>query len=69
MKYKEDIKFIEYVKSLVGKQILFKLTNDLDDEGLIGTLKKVKDNLIIERDNVDFVIELHEIHYIQEYNS
>lgn len=69
MKYTDNTQFIEYIKSLVGKQIMFKLTDEVDDKGLIGTLKEVKDNLIIERDNVELVIELYELYYIEEYKS
>jgi len=69
MKYTDNTQFKEYVKSLVGKQIMFKLTDEVDDNGLIGTLKEVKDNLIIERDNVELVIELYELYYIEEYKS
>lgn len=67
MKNTDNIQLIEYIKSLVGKQILFKLTNDEDDEGLIGILKQFNDNLIIERDGLEFVIELYELYYIEEY--
>ena len=45
MKYTDNTQFIEYIKSLVGKQILFKLTDDIDDKGLIGRLKQFKDSL------------------------
>lgn len=69
MKYTEDTQFKDYINSLVSKQILFKLTDEADDEGLIGTLKQFKDNLIIERDNIELVIELQELYYIDEYNS
>ena len=65
MKYTDNIQFKDYIKSLVNKQILFKLTDDVDDEGLIGTLKQFKDNLIIERDGVELVIELNELYYIE----
>lgn len=65
MKYTDNIQFKDYIKSLVNKQILFKLTDDVDDEGLIGTLKQFKDNLIIERDGIELVIELHELYYIE----
>ena len=66
MKYTDNTQFKEYVKSLVGKQIMFKLTDEVDDNGLIGTLKEVKDNLIIERDNVELIIELDELYKIEE---
>ena len=66
MKYTDNT---EYIKSLVGKQILFKLTDDADDEGLIGTLKQFNDNLIIERDSLEFVIELYELYSIEEYKE
>ena len=69
MKYTEDTQCKDYINSLVSKQILFKLTDEADDEGLIGTLKQFKDNLIIERDNIELVIELQELYYIDEYNS
>ena len=67
MKYTEDTQFIEYVKQLVGKKIIFKLTDDADDEGLIGTLKQFKNNLIIERDGVELIIEVYELYFIEEY--
>lgn len=41
------------IKSLVGKQILFKLT---DNKDLIGILKQFNENLIIERDGLKFII-------------
>lgn len=64
MKYTDNTQFI---KSLVGKQILFKLTDDADDEGLIGTLKQFNNNLIIERDGVELIIEVYELYFIEEY--
>lgn len=67
MKYTDNIQFIEYIKSLVGKQILFKLTDDVDDEGLIGKLKQFNNNLIIERDGVELIIEVYELYFIEEY--
>lgn len=67
MKYTDNTQFIEYIKSLVGKQILFKLTDDADDEGLIGTLKQFNNNLIIERDGVELIIEVYELYFIEEY--
>ena len=67
MKYTEDTLFIEYVKQLVGKKIIFKLTDDADDEGLIGTLKQFNNNLIIERDGVELIIEVYELYFIEEY--
>lgn len=67
MKYTEDTQFIEEIRQLVGKKILFKLTDDIDDEGLIGILKKFDDNLIIERDGVELVIELGDLYNIEEY--
>ena len=67
MKYTEDTQFIEYVKQLVGKKIIFKLTDDADDEGLIGTLKQFNNNLIIERDGVELIIEVYELYFIEEY--
>lgn len=67
MKYTEDIQFIEEIRQLVGKKILFKLTNEIDDEGLIGILQQFNDNLIIERDGLEFVIGLYELYYIEEY--
>lgn len=69
MKYTEDTQFIEYVKQLVGKKIIFKLTDDADDEGLIGTLKQFNNNLIIERDNVELLIEVYELYFIKEYKG
>ena len=67
MKHTEDTQFIEYVKQLVGKKIIFKLTDDADDEGLIGTLKQFNNNLIIERDGVELIIEVYELYFIEEY--
>ena len=64
MKYTDDTQFIEYIKQLVGKKVIFKLTDDEDDEGLIGTLKKYDDSLIIERDGLNLVIELYELYGI-----
>ncbi len=66
MKYTEDTQFIEEIRQLVGKKILFKLTDEVDDEGLIGTLKQFNDNLIIERDGLQLVIELYELYNIEE---
>ena len=66
MKYTEDAQFIEEIRQLVGKKILFKLTDEVDDEGLIGTLKQFNDNLIIERDGLQLVIELYELYNIEE---
>ena len=66
MKYTEDTQFIEEIKQLVGKKILFKLTDDIDDEGLIGILKQFDDNLIIERDGLELVIKLYELYNIEE---
>ena len=65
MKYTDNIQ-IKDIKTLVGKRILFKLTDDIDDEGLIGTLKEFSGNLIIERDNVELIIELDELYKIEE---
>lgn len=59
----------ETIKQLVGKKVIFKLTDDEDDEGLIGTLKKYDDSLIIERDGLNLVIELYELYGIKEYNE
>ena len=67
MKYTEDTQFKDYINSLVSKQILFKLTDDADDEGLIGTLKQFNNNLIIERDGVELIIEVYELYFIEEY--
>ena len=67
MKYTDNTQFIEYVKQLVGKKIIFKLTDDEDDEGLIGTLKQFNKNLIIERDGVELIIEVYELYFIEEY--
>lgn len=69
MKYTEDTHFIEYVKQLVGKKIIFKLTDDADDEGLIGTLKQFNNNLIIERDGVELVIAPSELYDIEEFKE
>ena len=61
-------KFIDEktIKQLVGKKVLFKLTDDEDDEGLIGLLKKYDNDLIIEREGLDLVIAVHELYDIQE---
>ncbi len=67
MKYTDNTQFIQYVKQLVGKKIIFKLTDDADDEGLIGTLKQFNNNLIIERDGVELIIEVYELYFIEEY--
>ena len=67
MKYTEDTQFIEEIRQLVGKKILFKLTDEVDDEGLIGTLKQFNNNLIIERDGVELIIEVYELYFIEEY--
>lgn len=67
MKYTDNTQFIEYIKSLVGKQILFKLTDDKDEEGLTGILKQFNNNLIIERDGVELIIEVYELYFIEEY--
>lgn len=67
MKYTDNTQFIEYVKQLVGKKIIFKLTDDEDDEGLIGTLKQFNNNLIIERDGVELIIKVYELYFIEEY--
>jgi hypothetical protein len=69
MKYTDNIQFKNYVRNLVGKKILFKLTDELDDEGLIGTLNQFNDNLIIERDGLELVIELYELYEIEEYKG
>lgn len=69
MKYTDNTQFIEYILSLVGKQILFKLTDDADDEGLIGVLKQFNDNLIIERDGVELVIAPSELYDIEEFKE
>ena len=67
MKYSDNTQFIEYLKQLVGKKIIFKLTEDADDEGLIGTLKQFNNNLIIERDGVELIIKVYELYFIEEY--
>lgn len=70
MKYTDNIQFKEYIKSLVGKKILFKLTDEKDDEGLIGKLlNQVNNNLIIERDYLAFEIKDYELYYIEEYKG
>ena len=70
MKYTDNTQFKEYVKSLVGKKILFKLTDEKDDEGLIGKLlNQVSNNLIIERDELAFEIKDYELYYIEEYKG
>lgn len=69
MKDNKDLINEEIIKQLVGKQVLFKLTDDEDDEGLIGILKKYDDSLIIERDGLNLVFELYEIYGIEEYKE
>ena len=61
-------KFIDEktIKQLVGKKVLFKLTDDEDDEGLIGLLKKYDNDLIIEREGLDLEIAVYELYDIQE---
>ena len=59
--------FIEKIGQLVGKKVLFKLTDDVDDEGLIGTLLSFNDRLVIEREGVKLIIELYELFHIEEY--
>ncbi len=61
--------FIEKIKQLVGKKVLFKLTDDVDDEGLIGTLLSFNDHLVIEREEVKLLIELYELFHIEEYKD
>lgn len=58
--------FREKIKQLVGKKVLFKLTDDVDDEGLMGALLSFNDHLIIEREGVKLIIELNELFYIEE---
>lgn len=67
MKYTDNTQFKEYVKSLVGKQIMFKLTDEVDDNGLIGTLNKFNGKLIIERDALELEISLNELYYIERF--
>ena len=64
MEYKQ---LIEKIQQLVGKKVLFKLTDDVDDEGLIGTLLSFNDRLVIEREGVKLLIELYELFHIDEY--
>ena len=66
MEYKQ---LIEKIQQLVGKKILFKLTDDVDDEGLIGTLLSFNDCLVIEREGVKLLIELYELFHIEEYKD
>ena len=61
--------FREKIKQLVGKKVLFKLTDDVDDEGLMGALLSFNDYLIIEREGVKLIIELNELFYIEEYKD
>ncbi len=61
--------FREKIKQLVGKKVLFKLTDDVDDEGLMGALLSLNDHLIIEREGVKLIIELNELFYIEEYKD
>lgn len=65
MKYTD----LETIKQLVGKKVIFKLTDEEDDAGLIGILKHFKENLIIERDGVELIIELYELFSIGEYKE
>ena len=66
MEYKQ---LIEKIQQLVGKKVLFKLTDDVDDEGLIGTLLSFNDRLVIEREGVKLLIELYELFHIEEYKD
>ena len=66
MEYKQ---LIEKIQQLVGKKVLFKLTDDVDDEGLIGTLLSFNDHLVIEREEVKLLIELYELFHIEEYKD
>lgn len=66
MEYKQ---LIEKIQQLVGKKVLFKLTDDVDDEGLIGTLLSFNDHLVIEREGVKLLIELYELFHIEEYKD
>ena len=61
--------FREKIKQLVGKKVLFKLTDDVDDEGLIGTLLSFNDYVVIEREEVKLLIELYELFHIEEYKD
>ena len=63
----EHKQLIEKIQQLVGKKVLFKLTDDVDDEGLIGTLLSFNDRLVIEREGVKLLIELYELFHIEEY--
>lgn len=65
MKYTD----LETIKQLVGKKVIFKLTDEEDDADLIGVLKQFKENLIIERDGVELIIELYELFSICEYKE
>lgn len=57
------------IKSLLGKNIIFKLTDDIEDFGLLGILEDYKDNqLIIRREGISLVFELHELFGIEEYH-
>lgn len=69
MKNTDNIQFIndEIIKQLVGKKVIFKLTDEENDEGLIGTLKKYDGSLVIERDGLNILIELYELYGIEEY--
>ena len=69
MKDNRDLINKETIKKLVGKKVLFKLTDDEEDEWLIGILKKYDDSLIIERDGLNLVFELYEIYGIEEYKE
>ena len=57
----------EKIKSLIGKHIVFKLTDDATDFGLLGILEDYKNNqLIIRREGASLVFELYEIFGIEE---
>ena len=57
----------EKIKGLIGKHIVFKLTDDATDFGLLGILEDYKNNqLIIRREGASLVFELYEIFGIEE---
>ena len=55
------------IEELMGKDILFKLTDDIDDEGLIGTLKSYDGHrLVIELPGLPCEFLPSEIYEIKE---
>ena len=57
-----------YILNLIGRYIIFKLTDDLDDAGLIGLLEKYEDGeLYIRHWNEILLIPVSDIYGIEEF--